>query len=100
MIVLSHSCPAHTLLVSGSGRSAESDKRNLKNGGVKSLRLAHTFNSSLQEAEADESGEFKASPVYSLSSGTAGATQRSPVMNMSQACCSKYVTLKQEGSQV
>jgi hypothetical protein len=39
----------------------------------------HTFNLSTQKAEADES-EFEVSLAYRLSSKTARATQRNPVL--------------------
>jgi hypothetical protein len=41
--------------------------------------VAHTFNPSIQEAEAGKFIEFEASLVYRVSSRTARATQRNPV---------------------
>ena len=41
---------------------------------------AHTSNSSTWEAEAGRISEFKASLVYQVSSRTAKATQRNPVL--------------------
>jgi hypothetical protein len=42
--------------------------------------VAHTFKASTWETEAGGSLEFKASLVYRVSSRTARATQRNPVM--------------------
>jgi hypothetical protein len=42
--------------------------------------LAHAFNPSTQEAEAGRFSEFEASPVYKVSSRTARAIQRNPVL--------------------
>jgi hypothetical protein len=41
--------------------------------------VAHSFNPSIWEAEASGFSEFKANPVYRVSSRTARATQRNPV---------------------
>jgi hypothetical protein len=42
--------------------------------------VAHAFNPSTREAEAGGFSEFEASLVYRVSSRTARATQRSPVL--------------------
>jgi len=42
--------------------------------------VAHTFNPSTWEAEAGGSLEFKASLVYRVSSRTARATKRNPIL--------------------
>jgi hypothetical protein len=42
--------------------------------------VAHTFNPSTREAEAGRISEFEASLVYRVSSRTARATQRNPVL--------------------
>jgi len=41
--------------------------------------VAHTFNPSMQDAEAVDLCEFQASLVYRVTSRTARATQRNPV---------------------
>jgi hypothetical protein len=43
--------------------------------------VAHVFNPSIQEAEAGKISEFEASLVYKVSSRTARAIQRNPVLN-------------------
>jgi hypothetical protein len=45
--------------------------------------VAHSFNPSTREAEAGEF-EFKASLVYKVSSRTARATQRNPVLKQNK----------------
>ena len=42
--------------------------------------VAHTFDPSAQEAEAGESLEFQVSLIYKVSSRTAKATKKNPVL--------------------
>jgi hypothetical protein len=60
-------------------KNKNKNKTLLRNQGKRPGVVAHAFNPSTWEAEADGFLEFEASLVYRVSSRTATATQRNPV---------------------